>query len=92
MDNFEPRPMNQKKSKVWFAIVIIVVLAVLAYLVYFVRIISNKEPIEPIVNQLESQGISDEVSAIEQDLTGTVLNGLDSEVSDIEKELQNLGL
>lgn len=91
MDNFGPQPMNQKKSKTWLAIVIIIVLAALAYAVYFVRV-TNKEPAEPIVNQLESQGTSDEVSAIEKDLSATALEGLDNEVSDIEKELQNLGL
>jgi len=91
MDNFGPQPMNQKKSKTWLAVVIILILAVLAYLVYFVRI-SNKEPAEPIVNQLESQGTSDEVADIEQDLSGTALEGLDSEVTDIETELQNFGL
>lgn len=83
--------MNQKKSKTWLAILIIIVLAALAYAVYFVRV-SNQEPAEPIVNQLESQGTSDEVSAIEKDLTGTALEGLDSEVSDIEKELGNISL
>jgi len=83
--------MNQKKSKTWLTILIIVVLAAIAYGVYFVRM-SNQEPAEPIVNQLESQGASDEVSAIEQDLTGTALDGLDSEVSDIEKELESLDL
>lgn len=86
MDNFGPRPMNQKKSKAWLAIVVIIVLAVLAYFVYFMRI-ANREPAEPIVNQLESQGTSDEVSAIEQDLSGTSLGGLDSELTDIDKEL-----
>jgi len=91
MDNFGPQPMNQKKSKTWLTISIIIVLAVLAYAVYFVRM-SNQETAEPIVNQLELQGTSDEVSAIEQDLTGTALDGLDNEVSDIEKELESLGL
>lgn len=83
--------MYQKKSKAWLAIVIIVALAVLAYFVYFVRV-STQEPAEPIVNQLESQRSSDDVSAIEQDLSGTVLEGLNSEVSDIEKELESLGI
>ncbi|MEK7503334.1 MAG: hypothetical protein AAB556_02740 [Patescibacteria group bacterium] len=83
--------MNQKKSKAWLAIVIIIALGALAYLVYYMRV-SVQEPSQPIVNQLESQGTSDEVSVIEQDLSGTALEGLDSEVSDIEKELQSAGL
>lgn len=92
MNNLGPRPMYQKKSKTWLVIVIIIALAVLAYLAYSFRNTLIPSGTESTIGQLESQGASDEVSAIEQDLTGTTLQGLDSEVADIEKELESSGL
>lgn len=92
MNNFGPQPMYQKKSKTWLVIVIIIALAVLAYLAYSFRSTLIPSGSVPTVGQLESQGASDDVSAIEKDITNTNLTGLDSEVLDIEKELGNVGI
>lgn len=42
---------------------------------------------EAVVNQLESQGTSDEIGAIEEDLSATDLEGLDTELDQILNEL-----
>ncbi|MBI1999290.1 MAG: hypothetical protein HYS74_01375 [Parcubacteria group bacterium] len=42
------------------------------------------------LESLNQQGTSDEVQAIENDLTATDLDGLDAELKQIEAELKNL--
>lgn len=78
---------NGVKSKTWFTIAIIIVLAVLAYLAYSFRTTFVPSGAESVINQLESQGTSDEVSDINKDLNATSLEGLDSELSDIDAAL-----
>ena len=79
--------------KIWLTVLIIVILAVAAYFVY-----SNRDswvPVsgaESIINKLETQNQSDEITSIESDLQNTEFQGLDSELSNIESELQNAGL
>lgn len=80
------------KSKIWLSIIIILALAILAYLAYSFRTVLIPSGAESVINQLESQGASDEIADIKNDLDATGLSGLDSELSDIEKELQNPGL
>ncbi|MBI4118054.1 MAG: hypothetical protein HY455_00750 [Parcubacteria group bacterium] len=46
--------------------------------------------VDPVQEALESQGTSDEITAIEADLSGTELGGLDTELQQIEAELGNL--
>jgi hypothetical protein len=60
--------------------------------VYSYRNVLIPSSAESVINKLELQGTSDEVSNIEKDLNATSLEGLDSELSDIDKEFQNLGL
>ena len=76
------------KSKALFAILIIIILGVIAWLAYSYRNVLIPSGAESTINNLESQGTSDEVSNIESDLNSTVLDGLDNELSDIESELQ----
>lgn len=77
------------KSKAWLSIIIILVLAVLAYLAYSFRTVLIPSGVKSVINQLESQSTSDEIADIKNDLDATRLSGLDSELSDIGKELQN---
>jgi len=43
---------------------------------------------DPALDNLNTQGISDELSAIEDDLDATSLNNLDKELGDVQIELQ----
>lgn len=79
-------------KKAWFAILIIIVLAVVAYFAYSYRNVLIPFGADSIINQLETQGTSDEVGAIESDLNATSLDGLDSELLDIESELEGAGI
>ena len=92
MDNFS-QTQNNKKSKTWLVVLtIIVVLAVLAWFAYSYRtILIPSGGSESQLNKLESQGTSDEISEIEKDLNVTSLGDLNSEITDIERELQNTG-
>ena len=76
------------KSKAWSAILIIIILGVVAWLAYSYRNVLIPSGAESIINNLESQGASDDIASIEADLSSTALEGLDNELSDIEKELQ----
>ena len=42
---------------------------------------------DPVLEELQAQGASDEIADIETDLNATVLGGLDAELSNIEREL-----
>lgn len=75
-----------KQSKIWIAIIIIVLGAV-AYWVYYARVSIVSESSQSAIEQLELQETSDEVSDIEKDLNATSLEGLDSELSDIDATL-----
>ena len=71
-----------KKSRPWLVVVIIVALIVVAAVLYVWR---NQIPfVQQYVGEVSG---SDEVAAIEQDLQATNHNDLDSELSDIDKEL-----
>lgn len=80
------------KSRVWFTIIIIIVLGVLAYLAYSYRTVLIPSGTESVINKLETQSASDEVTSIESDLQVTELQSLDSELESIDKEFQNIGL
>ena len=79
-------------KKTLFAILIIIILAVVAYFAYTYRSVFVPSGTESVINKLESQSSSDQVADIEADLESTNLDNLDSELSDIESELQNTGL
>lgn len=80
------------KSRTWFTILIIVALGVIAWFAYSYRNVLIPSSAESVIRGLELQGTSDEVADIEKDLNATSLGELNSELSDIEKELQNAGL
>ena len=73
-----PQP---KKSRVFFAVIIIVALVVVAGVLYALR---NQLSFIP---QYGLELSNDDVAAIEQDLKATNLDDLGAELSDIEKEL-----
>ena len=72
--------MEDKKSLVWWVVIIIIVLLAVAFWFYY-----KSAPVDtgyPAVT-----AAPDTVSVIESDLNATDLSGLDSELSDIDKEL-----
>lgn len=77
------------KSHAGFVAGIIVALLILAGLVYYARQQRQTVP-APLsdIQALEEQRTSDEVAAIEQDLTETDLGDIDQELGDIERELE----
>jgi len=75
-------------------IIIIVLLVVAGAYVYMTRSAVTTGPDETILNlpdtstdALNQQGTSDEIDAIQQDVNATNLNGLDSDVGNIQNEL-----
>ncbi len=84
---------QQKSSSIWWIIIIIVILAATAYAVYYWQITKINNQIESALNtqiQLAAprhKVPEDSAEVIEKDLNATALDGLDSELSDIEKEL-----
>ena len=75
------------KSRTWLTVTIIIILAIIAYFAYSYRNVLIPSGAESVINQLELQSTSDEVADIENDLDTTTLEGLDSELESIEKEL-----
>lgn len=81
-------PASKKMAIVWI-VVAVVVLAALAwyYFAYYTPLPAPPSGPDEATTQLESQGASDETSAIEQDLKATDLSDLDRELSDIDAQL-----
>jgi len=95
-----PRELENKPGSVGPVVAIVVIVAVLILGgLYYWGVQLNKEEMtgEEIENlpdegleSLETQGTSDTLGAIEEDLQTTDLDGLDSELDQIETELNNL--
>lgn len=93
-----PQATANKSSGPVIGIVIIVVVLVLGGLYFWGERIVNEQPTpeeiigapDQTLENLNMQGTSDEINAIESDLNATNLQNLDSEVRDIESELGNL--
>lgn len=84
---------SRKKTNFWLYLVGLVVIVVIVVL--FVTRGEQPPPQPPAsvdtqVQQLQTQSASDEVSVIEQDLQNTNLDQLDTELTDIEKDLGSL--
>ena len=79
-----PRPA--KALVLWIGIAVIAIAAAILAWYYYSPSWLPAGP-DAATLKLESQGTSDEVSAIEQDLSATDLTDLDKELSDIEAEL-----
>ena len=97
MDPTTSTPMPEQvnptnKSRIGVVVGIVVVLLILAGFVYYARQSQQQREVPPLqstdIQALQTQGTSDEVVAIEQDLTATDLNDIDEELNDIDRELQ----
>ncbi len=97
MDPTTSTPMPEQvnptnKSSIGVVVGIVVVLLILAGFVYYARQSQQQREVPPLqstdIQALQTQGTSDEVVAIEQDLTATDLNDIDEELNDIDRELQ----
>lgn len=94
MNSMPPQATPQSSSKIWVVIVIIIVLLVAAFVLYYRSTIQEDSagqlPTSGAINTttaLRTQGVSDDVSAIEKDLQSTNLNNLTGETSVIDQEL-----
>jgi len=74
-------------KKLLWLVIILVVVAVGAYVGWNFFKAGPISPADTSLKQLEKQGTSDELSAIEADLNATDLSNLDKELGDIGKEL-----
>ena len=78
---------SKKALALWLAVAVVVIAVVIwYYYAYYAAPLLPRGP-DAATTRLETQGTSDEVSAIEQDLNATDLGDLDKELSDIEAEL-----
>ncbi|KKT39249.1 MAG: hypothetical protein UW28_C0038G0012 [Parcubacteria group bacterium GW2011_GWA2_44_13] len=82
MENFNQQPANYDKNKlIWWVIIILVVLLTAAFVVFFWRSIPYSSVVDFSVFKKDS------ISAIERDLNAVEMDNLDSELADIEKEI-----
>ena len=82
MENFNQQPVNDDKNKlVWWVIIILVILLIMAFVVFFWRSIPYSSVID------FSAFRKDDLSKIEKDLNAVETENLDSELLDIEKEI-----
>lgn len=79
--------MKATKLVLILAAVLVIVLGAVSYLLSSGKLVS-RVPYESSLNNIEDQSDSDEADAIEKDLNATNLSGLDSELGDIQKELE----
>ena len=75
--------MQENKKLVWWVVVIIIILVLAAFVVFYAQ---NPSAESPSAN-LQIAPPADSVSLIEADLKATNVNGLTSDLSNIDKEL-----
>ena len=87
--------MKNMQKGAWDTKMLVLVAAVAAITIIAVLIFNNKIahspglPTDTTTQKLESQSESDNVSDIQKDLNDTDFSDLDSELTQIDKELQN---
>jgi hypothetical protein len=79
--------INRKNELLFFALVALLFMFVMGYTLYNKRVNAPQLRYQKQVQDLEQQSSSDEVEAIEKDLLNTDFDSLDSELQEIEAEL-----
>jgi uncharacterized protein YpmS len=84
---------GKNKKKIWMYVVAFVIVLLIVFMAYEIfKTKPNSEPSNLNTNSevanLENQSSSDNVADIEKDLNATDLNGLDSELQDIDNALK----
>ena len=74
---------NNNKSVAIWVVIVLVVLVLVGYAVYYLRPVPRDVPHDAVVAPKE-----DSVAAIDSELQGMSVDGLDSELADIDKELR----
>lgn len=91
MEPMNPYPTSaapaRKTAWIWIIVALVVVLAVAWYYYAYYRAPGAPTGEDAATLKLEQQSSSDELGAIDQDLNATSLEGLDRELSDIDREL-----
>ena len=80
--------MKEKRLVLVLAAILVIVLGATSYLLASGKL-TSRIPSESAIRDMELQSDSDEIEAIEQDVTDTDLEDLDKELADIKTEIES---
>lgn len=80
-------PNVNKNSILPIAAIVVILMVIMAYVTYYKKL-PVKTSYEKEISQIKTQSKSNDINSIEEDLMDTSLGDLDSELDEIEKELE----